>query len=116
MLNFIQLGLGLAAAVCVFAGLFTTIKSLDKNDSSKKISKETVIRSTILITLGLLFYSGVKTCSNLMTESAGDYDIGVIYLASAVDVIKIFGFVILIPLIIKITAPKTPPRKEPQED
>ena len=116
MLNFIQLGLGLAAAACVFIGLFTTIRSLDKNDSSKKISKETIIRSMVLITLGLLLYSGVKTCSNMMTDSAADYDIGVIYLASVVDVIKIFGFVIFIPLIMKITAPNARAKRETQED
>jgi glucose uptake protein GlcU len=116
MINYIQLALGLAAVVCIFIGLFTTIRSLDKNDSSKKISKETVIKSTILVTIGLLLYSGVKTCSNLMTPEAKDYDILVIYLASVTEVAKFFGFLIFIPLLIKVIAPKTPVKKQNGED
>ena len=112
MLNYIQLGLGLAAVVCIFTGLFITIRSLDKNDSSKTISKETIIKSMVLITIGLLLYSGVKTCSNMLTDGAQDYDIGVIYMASVVDVAKVFGFLILVPLVIKLLAPKTPAKKE----
>ncbi len=112
MLNYIQLGLGLAAVVCIFTGLFTTIRSLDKNDSSKTISKETIIKSMVLITIGLLLYSGVKTCSNMLTDGAQDYDIGVIYMASVVDVAKVFGFLILVPVVIKLIAPKTPAKKE----
>lgn len=112
MLNYIQLGLGLAAVVCIFTGLFTTIRSLDKNDSSKTISKETIIKSMVLITIGLLLYSGVKTCSNMLTDGAQDYDIGVIYMASVVDVAKVFGFLILVPIVIKLLAPKTPTKKE----
>lgn len=112
MLNYIQLGLGLAAVVCIFTGLFTTIRSLDKNDSSKTISKETIIKSMVLITIGLLLYSGVKTCSNMLTDGAQDYDIGVIYMASVVDVAKVFGFLILVPIVIKLLTPKTPAKKE----
>ena len=112
MLNYIQLGLGLASVVCIFIGLFTTIRSLDKNDSSKTISKETIIKSMVIITIGLLLYSGVKTCSNMMTEGAQDYDISVIYMASVVDVAKVFGFLILVPIVIKLLAPKAPAKKE----
>ena len=112
MLNYIQLGLGLAAVVCIFIGLFTTIRSLDKNDSSKTISTETVIKSMVFITVGLLLYSGVKTCSNMLTDGAQDYDVGVIYMASVVEVAKVFGFLILIPLILKLLADRTPAKKE----
>lgn len=112
MLNFIQLGLGLAAVACIFIGLLTTIRSLDKNDSSKTISKETVIKSMLLITVGLLFYSGVKTCSNMMSESAQDYDLTVVYMASAVEVIKLFGFLIPVPLVIRLLATRRPVKRE----
>lgn len=107
MLNIIQLALGLASVVFIFLGLFKTIRSLDKNDSSKTIPQATVIKSTVFVLIGLLLYTGVKTCSNMMKSDAADYEIYVIYLASAVDVVKVFGFLLFVPLLIKILAPKT---------
>ncbi|SMC45460.1 hypothetical protein SAMN06296952_1258 [Oscillospiraceae bacterium] len=106
MINYIQLALGLASVACIFIGLVTTLRCLDRNDSSKDIPKDKIIKSTILILIALLLYSGVKTCSNLVSEAAADYDITVIYMASVVEVAKTFGFLIFIPLLIKVLRPR----------
>ncbi len=100
MLNYIQLALGAASIVMIFLGLYTAFKKLDKEDSSKLLPVGTIIRSMIMIAVGLLFYAGVKTCTNIAAGAGEEYDITVIYMASAVDVIKYFGFFIFIPLLI----------------
>lgn len=100
MLNYIQLALGIAAIATIFIGLFTAFKKLDKEDSSKLLSTGTIIRSMVLVAAGLLLYAGVKTCTNIAAGAGEDYDIFVIYMASIVDVVKYFGFIIFVPLLI----------------
>ena len=63
-LNIIQLIAGILAIACIFTGLFLSIKKLSKEDESKKIPKNTVIISTVLIAIGLLLFSVTKTCTN----------------------------------------------------
>ncbi|MCR5529219.1 MAG: hypothetical protein K6F49_08380 [Saccharofermentans sp.] len=106
MINYIQLALGLSSVACIFIGLVTTLRCLDRNDSSKDIPRDKIIKSTLLIVLALLLFSGVKTCSNLTSAEAADYDITVVYLASVVEVAKIFGFLVFIPLLIKVLRPR----------
>ena len=106
MLNYIQLALGLLAVGLIFAGLFSSIRKLDKEDKTKTIPTSAVMRSMILIGVGLLCYAGVKTCTYLPTEEAAEYDMTVIFLTSLVEVVKYFGFIILIPLLVKVLKPK----------
>ncbi|MCQ2467268.1 MAG: hypothetical protein MJ166_07110 [Clostridia bacterium] len=98
-LNIIQLVSGIAAIVLIFAGLFLSIRKLNKEDSSEKIPMSTVKLSTILIVLGLLLYAVTKTCTNYANRDQ-EYDLIVIYVASLIDVIKFFGFIALIPILL----------------
>ena len=52
----------------------------------------------IFIGIGLLLYTGVKTCTYYANSNDGS-DIYMIYSASLVDVVKYFGFIILLPLL-----------------
>lgn len=112
-LNIIQLVTGILAVVFIFSGLFLSIKKLSKEDESKKIPKNTVIISTVLIAFGLLLYAVTKTCTNYANRDQ-EYDIMVIYLSSMITVIKYFGFILLVPILFNYI--KRRPRKVTNDD
>ena len=116
-LNIIQLITGLLAVACIFTGLFLSIKKLSKEDESKKIPKNTVIISTILIAIGLLLFSVTKTCTNYAIRDQ-EYDISVLYLSSLITVIKYFGFVLLVPILFNYIKrrPKTVSNEDIEEE
>lgn len=108
-LNIVQIISGVIGVALVFAGLFISIKKLNKEDSSEKIPAKTIKISTALIILGLLFYTVTKTCTNL-SNADQEYSVLVVYLASLIDVIKFFGFIALIPILLNLI--KRKPQKK----
>ena len=68
--------------------------------------KMTVI-STALIIIGLLLYGVVRTCTNLTVVTEEHYDVSTVYLVSLGEVIKMFGFIIFVPLLFKLFKPRT---------
>ena len=112
-LNIIQLICGIGAALFIFLGLFTSFRKLNKEDSTQKVPKKTMIRSMIFIGIGLILYAAVKTCTGISKDN-GDNDLFTIYSAYLIEVIKYFGFLILIPLLINYLKKK--PYNKPVED
>lgn len=100
-LNVIQLISGIVGVALIFTGLFLSIKKLNKEDSTAIVPGRIVKISTALIVLGLLSYAVTKTCTNYANRDQ-EYDLIVIYLASLIDVIKVFGFIALIPVLINV--------------
>lgn len=98
-LNIIQIVSGITGIILIFSGLYMSIRKLNKEDSSEKIPAKTVKISTLLIVLGILIYAITKTCTNY-ANSEQEYDIFVIYLASLIDIVKFYGFVALVPLLL----------------
>lgn len=111
-LNYIQLISAIIAIALIFVGLFLSIRKLNKEDSTEKIPAATVRLSTILIIVGLLCYAVTKTCTNYANRDQ-EYDILVIYLASLIDVVKFFGFVALVPILLNFI--KRKPQKPKQD-
>ena len=116
MLNYIQIACAVLAIVFIFIGLSITVRTLKKNGSGKKADTDTIIKSTVLVVIGLLFYTGTKACSNMTVEGAEDYEFISIYIASFVQVIKVFGFIILVPAVINMMVPKESPKLEKKEE
>lgn len=111
-LNLIQVISSVIGVALIFAGLFISIRKLNKEDSTEKIPVKTVRLSTILIIVGLLCYAVTKTCTNYANRDQ-EYDIIVIYLASLIDVVKFFGFVALVPILLNLI--KRKPQKPAQD-
>ena len=112
-LNVVQLTCGIGAALFIFLGLFTSFRKLNKEDSTQKVPKKTMIRSMIFIGIGLILYAAVKTCTGISKDN-GENDLFTIYSAYLVDVVKHFGFLVLIPLLINYLK-KTPYNKAVEE-
>ncbi len=112
-LNIIQLVSGIAAAVLVFVGIFMSVKALnpEKHDT---IPMKTTVISAIVIALGLLCYAVTKTCTNLTVISEEQYELWTLYLASAGEVAKSFGFIVFIPVVFRLFKPKS--RRDEQTD
>ena len=110
-LNYIQLASGILAAVLIFAGIFLSVKKLNPEKYAVIPVKTTVI-STCLIIAGLLCYTMTKTCTNLTIVTEEQYEFGTVYFASLEEVIKLFGFIVFIPLLFRLFKPKN--RKEKQ--
>jgi hypothetical protein len=53
-----------------------------------------------------------KTCTNLTIVTEEQYEFGTVYFASLEEVIKLFGFIVFIPLLFRLFKPKN--RKENQ--
>ena len=104
-LNVIQLVCGLLAAVCVFLGIFISVRKLNPEKKVEIPPRITVI-SCALILLGLLLYSVTKTCTNLQTVDINEYDVSTVYFASVGEVIKLFGFIVLIPIVFRLFGPR----------
>ena len=66
-----------------------------------------------MVLFGLMAYAVTKTCTNLTTETAEDYSLFTVYLASFIEVIKTFGFVLLVPVVLNMLTPR---RTEPAKD
>lgn len=105
-LNLIQLISGILAAVTVFAGVFLSVKKLNP-EKYEEIPLKTTVISVALIALGLLFFAVTKTCTNLTIDTEEQYEIWTVYLASAGEVIKLFGFFVFVPVLFRLFKPKT---------
>ena len=114
-LNIIQLISGIAAAALVFIGIFISVKKLNPEKYETIPVKSTVI-SIALIALGLLSYAVTKTCTNLTVETAEHYELGTIYFASVGEVVKSFGFVLLVPILFRLFKPRTAKKETAGQD
>lgn len=113
-LNIIQLVTGILAAGLIFAGIFMSVKKLNP-EKYEKIPVKTTVISTLLIVLGLLSYAATKTCTNLTIETEEQYELWSVYLASAGEVIRFFGFIAFVPLLFRLFKPKTQHRENDGE-
>ena len=104
-LNVIQLVCGLIAAICVFIGIFISVRRLDPGKKTEIPVKITVL-SCALIVLGLLIYAVTKTCTYLQTVDLTEYDLYTVYFASLGEVVKVFGFFALIPIVLRLFGPR----------
>jgi len=114
-LNYIQLISGIFAAVLIFAGIFISAKKLNPQKYETIPVKTTVI-STAMVIAGLLCYTLVKTCTNLTIITEEQYEFGTIYFASLEEVIKLFGWVVFIPLLFRLFKPKSSKEDQFDED
>ncbi len=113
-LNLIQVISGIMATALIFLGIFLTVKKLNPEKQDKIPVKTTVI-STILIILGLLCYAVTKTCTNMTIATEEHYELETIYFASLGEVIKIFGFIIFVPLVFRLFKPRKRPEESKEE-
>lgn len=105
-LNYIQLFSGIIAAALVFIGIFISAKKLNP-DKYEVIPVKTTIISTALIIAGLLCYTLMKTCTNMTIVTEESYGLGTLYFASLEEVIKMYGFIVFIPLLFRLFKPKS---------
>lgn len=113
--NLIQLICGVLAVIFVFLGIFLSVKKLNPEKYETVPLKMTVI-STALIIIGLLLYGVVRTCTNLTVVTEEHYDVSTVYLVSLGEVIKMFGFIIFVPLLFKLFKPRTRRPESSSED
>lgn len=104
--NLIQVICGVLAVIFVFLGIFLSVKKLNPEKYETVPLKMTVV-STALIIIGLLLYGVVRTCTNLTVVTEEHYDVSTVYLVSLGEVIKMFGFIIFVPLLFKLFKPRT---------
>ena len=104
--NLIQVICGVLAVVFVFFGIFLSVKKLNPEKYETVPLKMTII-STALIIIGLLLYGVVRTCPNLTVVTEEHYDVSTVYLVSLGEVIKMFGFIVFVPLLFKLFKPRT---------
>lgn len=114
-LNYIQLAFGIAAAVLIFIGIFLSVKKLNP-EKYETIPMKTTVISVCLILLGLLCYTAMKTCTNLTIVTEEQYDVWAVYFATLGEVIKLFGFVALIPVLFRLFKPKGNKEKAEEVD
>ena len=113
--NLIQVICGVLAVIFVFLGIFLSVKKLNPEKYETVPLKMTVI-STALIIIGLLLYGVVRTCTNLTVVTEEHYDVSTVYLVSLGEVIKMFGFIIFVPLLFKLFKPRTRRPESSSED
>ena len=113
--NLIQLICGVLAVIFVFLGIFLSVKKLNPEKYETVPLKMTVI-STALIIIGLLLYGVVRTCTNLTVVTEEHYDVSTVYLVSLGEVIKMFGFIVFVPLLFKLFKPRTRKPESSSED
>ena len=114
-LNLIQVIAGVASVVFIFLGIFLTVKKLNPEKYETIPVRSTVI-CTALIAVGILLYAVVKTCTNLTVATEEHYDVSTVYLVSLGEVIKIFGFIVFVPLIFRLFKPRSrKPEKADEE-
>ncbi|MBR3248259.1 MAG: hypothetical protein IKG03_07675 [Clostridiales bacterium] len=105
-LNYIQLISGICAAALIFAGIFISVKKLNP-EKYETIPVKTTVISTALIIAGLLCYTLTKTCTNMTVVTEEQYELGTLYFASLEEVIKLFGFIVFVPLLFRLFKPKS---------
>ena len=113
-LNYIQLVSGILAAGLIFAGIFISVKKLNP-EKYETIPVKTTVISTVLITAGLLCYTLVITCKNMTIVTEDQYELGTIYFASLEEVIKMFGFIVFVPLLFRLFKPRSHKNDQPEE-
>ena len=114
-LNLIQIVSGVIAAALVFTGLLLSAKKLNPKKYETIPVKTTVI-STLLIILGLLSYAVTKTCTNMTVVTEEHYDLWALYLASLGEVIKLFGFIVFVPVLFRLFKPRSRKEKPAEEE
>ena len=114
-LNLIQLVFGILAVILVFFGILMTVKKLNP-EKYETIPVKTTVISTLLIILGLLSYAVTKTCTNYTVVTEEHYELWALYFASLEEVIKLFGFVVFIPVLFRLFKPKARKEKPAEED
>ena len=112
-LNYIQLFSGIFAAALIFTGIIISVKKLNP-EKYEVIPVKTTVISTVLIIAGLLCYTLVKTCTNMTVVTEESYEVGTLYFASLEEVIKMFGFIVFVPLLFRLFKPKA--RKNEQTE
>ena len=113
-LNLIQIISGVLAAALVFTGLLISAKKLNP-EKYESIPVKTTVISTLLVILGILSYAVTKTCTNMNIVTEEHYELWALYFASLEEVIKLFGFIVFVPVLFRMFKPKS--RKEkPAED
>ena len=113
--NLIQIIAGIAAVVLIFTGILLSVKKLNPEKYETIPVKSTVI-STAFIAAGLLCYAIVKTCTNLTIVTEEHYDVSTVYMASLGEVIKLFGFIVFVPLLFRLFKPKTKKKENTDEE
>ncbi len=113
-LNYIQIAAGILAAGFIFAGIFLSAKKLNPEKYETIPVKITVI-STILIILGLLCYAVIKTCTNYTIVTEEHYDLGALYFASVEETVKLFGFIVFVPILFRLFKPKSRKKDDVEE-
>lgn len=114
-LNYVQLISGIFAAGFIFAGIFISAKKLNP-EKYEKIPVKTTVISTALIVAGLLCYTMVKTCTNSTIVTEEHYELGTLYFASLEEVVKLFGFIVFLPILFRLFKPKSQKRDEIEEE
>ena len=104
--NLIQVISGVASVIFIFLGIFLSVKKLNPEKYETIPLKMTLI-STALIAIGLLLYAIVRTCTNLTVVTEEHYDVWAVYLVSLGEVIKLFGFIVFVPLLFKLFKPRS---------
>ena len=112
-LNLIQIISGVASAALVFVGIGMSVKKLNP-EKYETIPVKTTVISTLLIILGLLAYAVMKTCTNMTIVTEEHYELWALYFASLEEVIKMFGFIVFVPLLFRLFKPKA--HKDEQSD
>lgn len=113
--NLIQIISGVLAAALVFIGVLLSAKKLNP-EKYEVIPVKTTVISTALIILGLLSYAVTKTCTNLTIVTEEDYELWTLYVASLGEVIKMFGFVVFVPVLFRLFKPKGKKKEALEED
>lgn len=104
--NLIQVIATVLAVIFIFLGISVSVKSLNP-EKYETIPPKTTVISTVLIVIGLLCYAVVKTCTNLTVVTQEHYDVSTVYLVSLGEVIKLFGFIIFVPLLFRLFKPRS---------
>ena len=113
-LNYIQIISGILAAALIFIGIFLTVRKLNP-EKHETIPVKTTVISTALIIAGLLCYTLTKTCTNYTIVTDEQYTLGALYFASLEEVVKLFGFIVFIPVLFRLFKPKSR-KKDPDSE
>ena len=113
--NLIQVIAGIVSVILIFTGVLLSVKKLNP-EKYETIPVKTTVISTSLIAAGLLCYAIVKTCTNLNIITEEHYETGTVYLASLIEVVKMFGFILFVPLLFRLFKPKTKKTEKTEEE
>lgn len=114
-LNLIQIITGVLAAILIFVGIFLSAKKLNP-EKYEVIPVKTTVISTLLIILGLLSYAVTKMCTNMNIVTEEHYEPWALYFASLEEVIKLFGFIVFIPVLFRLFKPRSRKEKPAEEE